>query len=147
MAAAGRSPYTIRNARAVLRRALTEAESWGLISRNVAKLVTLPRIPTEEVEQVMSNGETFSLFGGISSLFGLAMSALGGYVCIRVSNGVDLTNPIVLGVITFLIAVLLAWDAYDLVEFLGLTVLSFAATLWGGRAAIQRRKKAAAFEA
>ncbi|MCZ6617658.1 MAG: hypothetical protein O7E57_05955 [Gammaproteobacteria bacterium] len=101
----------------------------------------------EEVEQVMSNGETFSLFGGVSTLFGLAMSVLGGYVCIRVSNGVDLTNPIALGVITFLIAVLMAWDAYDVGEFLGLTALSFAATLWGGRTAIHRRKIAAAFEA
>ncbi|MFB3104790.1 MAG: hypothetical protein ACE1ZA_07670, partial [Pseudomonadales bacterium] len=62
-----------------------------------------------DIGQTLSNFETYSFYGVISIFLGLAMSCLGGYVCIRVSNGVNLTNPIVLGVITFLFAVLLAW--------------------------------------
>ena len=50
LAGRGLSPYTIRNHRAVLRRALSEAVRWNLVSRNVAQLVTLPRMPTDEVE-------------------------------------------------------------------------------------------------
>ena len=100
-----------------------------------------------DIEQTLSSVETFSLYGNISTLFGLAMSFLGGYVCIRVSNGVDLTNPIALGVITFLVAVLLAWDAYDPIEFVLLSAVSFMATLWGGRAALNQRLKGAAIQA
>ncbi len=100
-----------------------------------------------DIEQTLSNFETYSFYGVISILLGLAMSCLGGYVCIRISNGVNLTNPIVLGVITFLFAVLLAWDAYDFIEFVVLSVVSFLATLWGGRKAINRRREGAVIEA
>ena len=100
-----------------------------------------------DIGQTLSNFETYSFYGVISIFLGLAMSCLGGYVCIRISNGVNLTNPIVLGVITFLFAVLLAWDAYNLIEFVALSVVSFLATLWGGRKAINRRREGAVIEA
>ena len=48
--AGGLSPYTVRNHHAVLRRALAQAEKWGLVARNVARLVSPPRIPREEVQ-------------------------------------------------------------------------------------------------
>lgn len=41
--AAGLSPQTVRNLHAVLRRALNQAHRWGLVPRNVATLVDLPR--------------------------------------------------------------------------------------------------------
>jgi integrase len=41
--AAGLSPQTVRNMHAVLRRALDQAHRWGLVPRNVATLVDLPR--------------------------------------------------------------------------------------------------------
>ena len=47
--ASGLSPYTVRNHHNVLRSALGQAERWGLVHRNVASLVTPPRIPHEEV--------------------------------------------------------------------------------------------------
>jgi integrase len=47
--ASGLRPNTVRNHHAVLRRALTQAERWGLVPRNVARLVTPPRAPREEV--------------------------------------------------------------------------------------------------
>ncbi len=42
---AGLSPRTAAHARAVLRTALSDAEKWGLLSRNVAKLTDPPRVP------------------------------------------------------------------------------------------------------
>ena len=42
-------PQTIRNAHAVLRRALNQAVRWGTIPRNVAALVDLPRVERHEV--------------------------------------------------------------------------------------------------
>jgi len=50
LAQRGLPPYTIPNHRAVLRRALNDATRWGLCTRNVAQLVSLPRMPTEEGE-------------------------------------------------------------------------------------------------
>ena len=44
---AGYSPRTVQYAHAVLRRALGQAERWGLVTRNVAKLVEVPRPRTD----------------------------------------------------------------------------------------------------
>ncbi|HVB53910.1 MAG TPA: tyrosine-type recombinase/integrase [Candidatus Acidoferrales bacterium] len=41
----GLSPRTASHARAVLRTALSDAERWGLLSRNAAKLTDPPRVP------------------------------------------------------------------------------------------------------
>jgi len=43
------APNTVRNIRAVLRRALNQALKWELISRNVTTLVETPRITQEEM--------------------------------------------------------------------------------------------------
>jgi integrase len=47
--AAGAKAQTVRNLHAVLRRALTQAVRWGVVSRNVASLVDLPRVDRTEV--------------------------------------------------------------------------------------------------
>ena len=47
--ASGLSPRTVQYLHAVIRRALGQAEQWGLVSRNVAKLVSPPRVPKAEV--------------------------------------------------------------------------------------------------
>jgi integrase len=47
--AAGSSPRTVAIIRAVLRLALGQAERWGLVSRNVAKLADPPRVIRREV--------------------------------------------------------------------------------------------------
>src|SRR5690606_31752583 len=44
---AGYSPRTVQYTHAVLRRALGQAERWGLVSRNVARLVDVPRPRTD----------------------------------------------------------------------------------------------------
>ena len=46
----GASPRTVQYVHAVLRRALRDAERWGLVSRNVATLVTPPRVPHPTIE-------------------------------------------------------------------------------------------------
>lgn len=46
--AAGLSAATIKHLRATLRAALSQAERWGLVHRNVAKLVTIPQAPRYE---------------------------------------------------------------------------------------------------
>ncbi len=43
------SPATVRNHHAILRRALAVAERWGLVHRNVARLVSPPRIIRTEI--------------------------------------------------------------------------------------------------
>jgi len=47
--AAGLSPRTVQYVHAVLRRALGHAEKWGLVGRNVARLVDGPRVPHAEI--------------------------------------------------------------------------------------------------
>lgn len=47
--ASGLSPRRVQYLHAVLRRALVTAERWGLVSRNVAKLVDSPRVPHHEI--------------------------------------------------------------------------------------------------
>ena len=45
----GFSPSTVLGIHATLRRALTQAEQWGLVSGNVAKLVSPPQVQGPEV--------------------------------------------------------------------------------------------------
>lgn len=47
---AGCSPRTVAYIRAVLRQALGQAERWGLVTRNVAKLAEPPRVPRRQVQ-------------------------------------------------------------------------------------------------
>lgn len=47
--ASGLSPRRVQYIHAVLRRALVTAERWGMVSRNVAKLVDPPRVPRHEI--------------------------------------------------------------------------------------------------
>ena len=48
--AAGLSPRRVQYIHAVLRRALGQAEKWGLVARNVAKLVNAPRVVQAEID-------------------------------------------------------------------------------------------------
>ncbi|MSQ33559.1 MAG: site-specific integrase, partial [Dehalococcoidia bacterium] len=45
---AGKAPRTVRNIRAVLRHALNQAIADGLLSRNVAAMAAVPRLPRSE---------------------------------------------------------------------------------------------------
>lgn len=47
--AGGLSPRRVQYIHAVLRRALVTAEKWGMVTRNVAKLVDAPRVPKHEI--------------------------------------------------------------------------------------------------
>ena len=47
--ASGLSPRRVQYIHAVLRRALVTAEKWGMVTRNVAKLVDPPRVPKHEI--------------------------------------------------------------------------------------------------
>ncbi|HVB59951.1 MAG TPA: site-specific integrase [Ktedonobacteraceae bacterium] len=46
----GKKPSTVQIIHKVLRRALVDAVKWGLVARNVASLVTPPRVETHEVQ-------------------------------------------------------------------------------------------------
>ncbi len=47
--AGGLAPRTVAYVRAVLRQALGQAERWGLVTRNVARLAEPPRVPQREI--------------------------------------------------------------------------------------------------
>src|SRR3712207_2016572 len=47
--AAGASAKTVRDARAVLSVALSQAERWGLVARNAARLATTPKTEAREI--------------------------------------------------------------------------------------------------
>ncbi len=53
----GLSPATQRYARAVLRRALGQAEAWGLVARNVASIVEGPRKATTRLDDALEASE------------------------------------------------------------------------------------------
>ena len=51
----GLSPRTVRHQRGILRGALGQALKWGLVSRNVATLVTSPYVPETEVNPLTAD--------------------------------------------------------------------------------------------
>ncbi len=62
-AASGLSNGTVRHHHAVLRRALGQAERWGLVARNVARLVTPPRIQRRDMRPLTSEQARLFLSG------------------------------------------------------------------------------------
>ncbi len=76
--AAGYSPRTVAYVRAVLRQALGQAERWGLVTRNAAKLAEPPRVPRHEIRP-LSTEEARTFLRAIDSdrLEALYLVALG----------------------------------------------------------------------
>ena len=75
---AGCSPRTVAYIRAVLRQALGQAERWGLVTRNVAKLADAPRVPRREIRPLdPTEARTFIEAIRGDRLEGLYVTALG----------------------------------------------------------------------
>jgi integrase len=74
----GCSPRTVAYMRAVLRQALGQAERWGLVPRNVAKLADAPRVPRREVHP-LDPTEARAFLGAITGdrMEALYVTALG----------------------------------------------------------------------
>ena len=53
---AGLAPATVRNIQRILHKALDVAMRWGLVERNAAKFVEVPRMPRREVLVLSSKG-------------------------------------------------------------------------------------------
>lgn len=64
LAARGLSPRTILHVHATLRRALGQAERWGLVPRNVSRLVTPPKVERTEIAP-LSVDEARSLMAAV----------------------------------------------------------------------------------
>jgi integrase len=94
--ASGLSPRTVGYLRAVLRQALGQAERWGMVTRNAARLAEPPRIPRREITP-LSPGEA-RLF--LDAIRGDRLEAL--YI---VALGLGLRQGEILG---------LAWGDVDL---------------------------------
>lgn len=90
------APATVARIRATLRSALTQAERWSLVSRNVAKLVSVPKAK-RPITRFLAPGEAQSLVNAASGF------RLGGVFSVAVALGLRLGE--VLG---------LTWDDVDL---------------------------------
>lgn len=78
LSAGGLSSSSVIRIHATLRRALTQAERWGLVARNVAKLVDLPSLKRPEIEPFTSDEarEFLALLKGhrMEALYSVAIS-------------------------------------------------------------------------
>jgi integrase len=62
----GRAPKTIRNVHGVLSKALADAERWGLVSRNVARLADVPAVTRPKL-RVWSPEQTRAFLNAVAS--------------------------------------------------------------------------------
>ena len=93
------TPRTVQYIHAVLRRALNQAMRWGLVSRNVATLVTPPRVTRQEI-QPFTPQQARDVLGRIAThrlgpLIAVALSCglrQGEAVGLRWADGVDLVG-------------------------------------------------------
>jgi integrase len=83
LAEQGLSPATVRQAHAILRSALAQAERWGLVGRNVAKLAPPPSMPQRE-QHPPSAVDVRALLAAASALD----PAFGAYVRLVAATGV-----------------------------------------------------------
>jgi len=74
----GLSPRTVQYIHAILRRALGQAEKWGLVAKNVAKLVDAPRVTRQEVRYLSrSEAQRFLDVAANNRLYALYAVAVG----------------------------------------------------------------------
>jgi integrase len=64
--AAGRAPKTIRNVHGVLSKALADAERWGLVGRNAARLADVPAVARPKL-QVWSPEQTRAFLSAVAN--------------------------------------------------------------------------------
>ena len=92
----------------------------------------------EEIEAAVLIGITTGLGFVILLAIGCAFSVLGGYVCARISRRTDYRLGFVMGAISVVAGLLLAWTSYSPVEHILLAGLNVACILGGVKFGILR---------
>jgi hypothetical protein len=86
----------------------------------------------EQIQQTMEHIDPWSPMGLLSSLSGLSMSMLGGYVCARTANVNSYTAIGILSAISVAVGSIMGVGAYEWEALLMLNLLGLAAIFLGG---------------
>jgi hypothetical protein len=86
----------------------------------------------DEIQRAMESIDPMSTFGLISSLFGLTMSALGGFVCARTANVNSYTAVGILSAVSVTFGTVMGAGEYEWPLLLLLNLLSLMAIFTGG---------------
>ena len=93
----------------------------------------------EQILQAIEHIEPFSVLGMLSSLLGLLVSMLAGYLCARIANHSEYKYAAILGVVSCLFGVLIGADFYSLIEVVAVMLVTFAAVLFGTWLHVRRK--------
>lgn len=86
----------------------------------------------EQIDATFENFDPLSGFGLITSLAGLSMSVLGGYVCARVANVASYLAVGILSAVSVTFGAVIGGGEYDWPMLLTLNLLSLAGIFVGG---------------
>jgi hypothetical protein len=87
----------------------------------------------EQIAQAIATPEPTSFLSILGYVLGCALSILGGFVCARIARRRDYKLGAILGAISAVLGLAMAYGQYSLIENLGLTALTFASVMLGTR--------------
>jgi hypothetical protein len=93
-------------------------------------------VTVEQIERTLSDTSLTSVMGGTTTVIGLLMSLMSGYVCIKVSRGTSVKYSVILATIVLGVGVALGQSSMTLTELVVLSALAFALTVLGGKLAL-----------
>ena len=94
----------------------------------------------EDIAATMQASATDSWFFYAGTLFGLAFSVLGGYVCARVARRSELKFGAILAVLSAALGLALAGDEQQLGTLLSLTLAGIGAVIAGARLGLAKNR-------
>ena len=89
-----------------------------------------------EIDHLLSASDPMTLFNIMIALWGVLMSFIGGFICVRISRARDYNYPIVLATLVFVFGIVTSWAALEIYEILFWSTLSFGATMLGAQRAL-----------
>ncbi|NNF17784.1 MAG: hypothetical protein HKN70_13660 [Gammaproteobacteria bacterium] len=89
-----------------------------------------------EIDHLLSTSDPTTLFNILVALWGVLMSFIGGFICVRIARARDYNYPIVLASLVFIFGIVTSWAALEIYEILLWSTLSFGATMLGAQRAL-----------
>lgn len=106
--------------------------AWLVLGIVYALVLAAQGYSNDQITASFENIDPLSGFGLISSIAGLSMSVLGGYVCARVANVTSFLAVGILSAVSVTFGALMGGGEYEWPMLLALNLLSLAGIFFGG---------------
>ena len=91
----------------------------------------------DEVDRVLSTAKPTTFFGFVTAMWGVFMSFIAGFYCVRISRAIDWRYPATLALLVFIIGIAMAGGTMDSFILYLWSFFSVGATFYGAARAMR----------